>query len=127
METASGKRECQPSINAATSGVDSAASAPATLFKVFDFNSGMNFLIDTGSQISILPASTWDKSNRSRTQELMAANGTTIDAFGQRLLSLRLGKMNFKWSFAVAAVTQPILGADFLCAHALMVDMKGWR
>ena len=31
------------------------------------------------------------------------------------------------WSFSVADVSQPILGADFLEHHGLLVDMKGKR
>ena len=126
----SGKCECRPPVNAAVVGTSSVAFTPATLFKVYDFDSGVNLLVDMGSQISILPVSKWDRDNRSRGQDLMAANGTTFTTFGQRHLSLRFGKKNFQWAFMVADVTQPILGADFfcadfLCAHSLMVDVRG--
>ena len=57
----------------------------------------------------------------------MAANGSTIVTFGQRSLSLRFGKKQFRWVFLIAEVTQPIIGADFLCAHSLMVDVNGCR
>jgi cleavage and polyadenylation specificity factor subunit 1 len=33
----------------------------------------------------------------------------------------------FPWKFVIADVTQPLLGADFLCAYNLMVDIKGQR
>ena len=70
-------------------------------------------------------ASRWDRMHREKTQELLVANGSTIAAFGSRFLPLRIGKQQFSWSFTVAEVTQPILGADFLCAHSLMVDVAG--
>ena len=123
----SGVRETQkPAANRRHGGWHSNSGIfPASLFKAYDFESGMNFLVDTGSQISILPASKWDRENRSRGQELMAANGSTIEMFGQRCLSLRFGKQKFEWTFIIAEVTQPIIGVDFLCAHLLMVDVKG--
>ena len=40
---------------------------------------------------------------------------------------MRFGGLTFGWNFAVADVTQPILGMDFLCAHSLMVDVGGQR
>ena len=33
----------------------------------------------------------------------------------------------YVWQFIVADVTQPLLGADFLCSNTLMVDVKGQR
>ena len=33
----------------------------------------------------------------------------------------------YVWKFIVADVTQPLLGADFLCSNTLMVDVKGQR
>ena len=97
----------------------------SSLFKIYDFASGVNFLVDTGSQISILTASRWDRENWSKGSSLVAANGTSITSFGNRLMTLRFGVKNFRWNFVVADVTQPILGADFLCAHSLIVDVKG--
>ena len=102
-------------------------SLPASLFKIYDFTSGVSFLVDTGFQISILPASKWDRENHDRSQDLMAANGTAIATFGPRTLPLCFGKNQFQWLFRVADVTQPILEADFLCAHSLMVDVGGCR
>ena len=103
------------------------SEALSSVFRIYDFASGMNFLVDTGSQISILPASKWDKENRVKSSSLVAANGTSITSFGNRLMTLRFGVKSFRWNFVVAEVTQPILGADFLCAHSLMVDVKGRR
>ena len=42
-------------------------------------------------------------------------------------LALSLDGRLFNWTFVIANVTQPLLGADFLCSFNLMVDIKGQR
>lgn len=57
--------------------------------------------------------------------KLYAANGSTITVFGQTTLRLNLGlRRDFSWTFIIASVTQPIIGADFLAHFDLMVDLK---
>ena len=57
--------------------------------------------------------------------KLFAANGSSINTYGERLLTLNLGlNRRYSWKFIVANVSQPILGADFLKHHGLMVDLK---
>ena len=58
---------------------------------------------------------------------LEAANGSTIDTCGERLRTLSINVRQFEWKYTIANVTQPLLGADFLSANALMVDIKGQR
>ena len=127
MEVVPGKHESWPPLSAMVAGAQTVASSLASLFKAYDFVSGLNFLVNTGSQISILPASKSDKDNRSKGDKLLPANGTTLAMYRWRSLPLRFGELNFQWSFIVADVTQPIIGADFLCAQSLMVDVKGCR
>ena len=57
----------------------------------------------------------------------MAANGAKIATFGSRFRSLRFGSGQFTWNFVIAEVTQPILGADFLSANSLLVDVRRRR
>ena len=87
----------------------------------------MEFLVDTGSQVSILPPSDWDRQHSPRGLPLVAANGATIATYGSRFRSLRFGSSQFSWNFVVAEVTQPILGADFLSANSLLVDVRHHR
>ena len=47
--------------------------------------SGYNFLIDTGADISILPASSRDIKNLQQTRLLPAPDGKSIPSFGTRL------------------------------------------
>jgi len=97
------------------------------LLRVQDRNSGRRFLIDTGAEISVLPASSHDLRYANRGEPLVAANGTAIKSYGQRTLPLQLGSLRLNWSFTVADVSQPILGADFLRANSLLVDLRGGR
>ena len=39
-------------------------------------------------------------------------------------MTIDLPQGEFKWTFVIANVAQPLLGADFLRAHSLLVDMK---
>lgn len=56
--------------------------------------------------------------------KLQTATGTPIKVFSERQLSLNLGlRRDFKWTFIVAEVTHPILGADFLGHYKLLVDV----
>ena len=57
----------------------------------------------------------------------MAANGSNIRTYGKRTLTLQFNKRCFKWTFTIAEVSQPLLGADFLRAHSIFVDLKGQR
>ena len=42
-------------------------------------------------------------------------------------MTLSINGRKYVWKFLVADVTQPLLGADFLCSNSLMVDVKGQR
>lgn len=59
---------------------------------------------------------------------LYAANNTTINTYGEIKLELNLNlRRPYKWKFIIADVSKPIIGADFLCYHDLLVDMKNRR
>ena len=95
------------------------------LFYVTDTNLGLRFLVDTGAEVSLLPASI---SNRNRNQAglpLQAANNSTISTFGTRSLTLDFSlRRSLPWVFTLASVRNPILGADFLKYYQLLVDMQ---
>ena len=84
------------------------------------------FLVDTGSELSILPQGL-AKATRSNNQPLIAANGTPIKSFGTRQIVLQLGLQKYTWRFIIADVTQHILGGDFLRSHSLLVDLANER
>ncbi|XP_076059465.1 uncharacterized protein LOC143036093 [Oratosquilla oratoria] len=59
---------------------------------------------------------------------LHAANKTKIDVFRKPTLTLSLNlRRAFEWTFYVAEVSQPILGADFLNHYGLLVDIQRRR
>ena len=116
-----GKRDCRPPINGLAVG-----SKDSLLF-AYDKLSGRNFLIDTGAEISVIPASANDIRYGQRGQSLAAANGTTIKSYGQRNLPLKFGSHQYEWKFTLADVNRPILGADFLRANSLLIDLSGKR
>ena len=116
-----GKRRSRSSV------VASAAGQLNSLLFIVDDNSAKRFLVDTGASVSVFPASHKDRHSGVRTPSLGAANGTNIATYGTREMSLRLDRRNYKWPFIIADVKTPLLGADFLQANALLVDLQSRR
>lgn len=97
------------------------------LFYVTDRRSGGRFLVDTGAAVSVLPVKPSER-RRLSPLTLKAANDTRIRTFGRRVLGIDLSlRRLFNWSFIVADVSQPILGADFLRHYGLLVDLRASR
>uniref|UniRef100_A0A1S4HDH2 Peptidase A2 domain-containing protein n=2 Tax=gambiae species complex TaxID=44542 RepID=A0A1S4HDH2_ANOGA len=81
--------------------------------QIFDKSSGIRFLIDTGSDVSIIPASKIEKTREPSPFLLHAANGTKIRTYGNKFVSVVLGlRRKFSWNFSQADVTSTIIGAD---------------
>ena len=100
---------------------------PAQLL-VNDNHSGRTFLIDTGAQVSLLPATAHARRHPSPTApKLVAANGSSIASYGTQQTHVQLGKRKFTVTFIIADVRRPILGADFLRRHKLLVDLCGQK
>lgn len=104
----------------------SVGRATGLLF-IQDSLSGSRFLCDTGAQKSIVPASTLDILANGVGPPLEAANGSPIRTYGTRHIELCFGGQRFTWDFITAKVAVPLLGADFLCAYGLLVDVKNRR
>lgn len=84
-------------------------------------------MVDTGANISVIPK-TKGSSSQPLPFQLFAANNTIIPTYGEKTLELDLNlRRPYKWKFIVAAVSKPILGADFLNHHNLIVDLKKRR
>ncbi|GFW09579.1 hypothetical protein TNCV_3996851 [Trichonephila clavipes] len=100
--------------------VDLAASSPATEYKdcrnyrlfVTDKNTGLRFLVDSGADLSIIPASCKNKICDSF--KLYAA-GVTLN------LGLR---REFLFPFIIAKVDKGIIGTDFLKKFNLLIDIR---
>ncbi|KFD48852.1 hypothetical protein M513_10215 [Trichuris suis] len=119
-----GKRTGPP-VAAATTG----RGSQCPLLFVRD-TSGRRFLVDSGSEVSILPVGTpVGRAPLTNVPKLRAANGTLIDIFEtDKLVELDLGLgRTYPFKFFVAAVPEAILGADFLRAHVLVPDLRATR
>ena len=86
-----------------------------------DRDSGLVFLIDTGSDITLLPADKRTINNRPNDLILFAANNSRVLTYGTKRLSLNLNlRRKFSWNFGVAAVPNPIIEADLLAYYHLV-------
>jgi len=103
-----------------------AASVGATnqLLFIRDTLSGRKFLCDTGAKRSVLPATVSDTAGGDHGPHLTSANDTPIRNYGTKTVDLCFGGQRFTWDFVTADISFPLLGADFLCAHGLLVDVK---
>ena len=73
----------------------------------------------------MIPSLKSDRQHRQCGASLQAANGIPIPTYGTRSLTLNLGlRRPYRWVFIVADVKYPILGADFLGHHGLIIDVK---
>lgn len=113
-----------PTIESMVNIVDNLPQ-PSQRFFIQDKNTRIDYLIDTGADISILPVSHQRKNLKADTYKLYAANNTTIDTYGKQVKNLNLGlRRTFEWEFLVANVQKPIIGADFLVNYGLIIDLK---
>ncbi|XP_023245066.1 uncharacterized protein K02A2.6-like [Copidosoma floridanum] len=118
-----GKRVVLPSYQVAEVG----ATTPAeNRLHVSDKTSTIRFLVDSGSVVSLLPASLFKKPPARASLTLTAANASAISTYGTHRAEVNLGlRRAFVWSFIVADVQTAILGADFLTHFSLLIDLKG--
>jgi len=95
-------------------------SVGGALFYLTDTISGRRFLVDTGAACSILP----HHSNQPPANlKLVAADGRKIPTWGKKMCKINFNKADFSYTFVLAAVSQPILGIDFLKQFKLCVDV----
>lgn len=90
---------------------------------VRDKRTNVSFLIDTGSDVCILPISNSQKRGQPQ-MTLSAANTSPIHIYTSKMVTLDLGlRRIFKWCFLVGNVSTPIIGADFLYHFNLMPNL----
>ena len=88
---------------------------------IWDYASQRHFIVDSGADESIVPATAHDQT-LPHSQSLLAANGTEIATFGHRDLALSFAPgHHIVQSFWVANVKRPILGADFFIKQCLLI------
>ena len=107
------------------SGSDSRRQSRDLRLHVTDKKSGIEFLVDSGSILSLLPRSQVTQKLVPRELRLTAANGSNITTYGQHILVIDLGlRRPLTWVFTVADVRSAILGADFLAHYDLVVSLN---
>ena len=95
------------------------ADTSTRLLFIRDTLSGREFLCDTDAQRSVLLATVEDTAPGVHGPQLRSANDTPIRTYGTKTADLSFGGQRFRWDFFTA---DPLLGADFLCAHNLLVE-----
>ena len=117
------KRGSQPPVVAAAGNISN-----CNTLAVSDRRSGRSYLVDTGANVSVFPASFSDRKSRPNSASLVAANGSTIRTWGQHSVPLHLGRGRlFTQEFHIADVARPILGTDFFRQNNLAIDLAGQR
>lgn len=92
---------------------------------VVDTNSNIRFLIDSGADVSVIPPTLAQRRLPNNNVFLYTANKSRIKTFGEQTLVLNLGlRRPFRWTFMVADVSRPILGADFLSYFNILVSLR---
>lgn len=119
------KKPLRPVATAASAGQSPPSSR--RLF-IHDPITRLDFLIDTGADVSVIPRSCIENFNNIPELSLSAANGTRINVYGTKLMEVSLSlRRSFSHPFCVADVSKPIIGADFLSKFDLCVDLTRRR
>ena len=96
-----------------------ATPPPSSRLFILDQRSKFRFLVDTGSDVSVVPSTNFRHRNAC-SYRLFAVNGTPITTYGQCVLSVDFGlRREFRWPFTIANVSTAIIGADFLKSFGL--------
>jgi hypothetical protein len=87
--------------------------------------SKQRFLNDTSSNLSVFLSKLIPQSRERVNYDLCAANGTTFPTYRWLPLSLNMDlRREFTWRFAMAGVTNPFIGANFLPHYGFLVDCR---
>jgi len=97
-------------------------SSPLKFVNLIVMNSVQKALIDTGSAVSIVKPIDNVKLEPAP-RALCTASGDTLNTYGVAELDFELCGKSFTWKFFVCDTIYPILGADFLVANSLSVEL----
>jgi cleavage and polyadenylation specificity factor subunit 1 len=93
-----------------------------------DTNTQYEFLVDSGSDVSVLPRSLIKDPLQPSSYRLYAVNQSHIRTYGLKTIELDVGlPKKYTWNFVIADVSTPIIGADFLKHHSLLPDLTRGR
>ena len=126
-----GKRQSGAEINAA---LPRDVKGGNHLLYAEDSNDKTKWLIDGGALWSIVPPTTQQRASGPNAWKLQAANGSDIPCYGLTDRQVCIAEREFDFTFIIADVRQPILGADFLNRFYLapnhrdrcLIDLNDW-
>ena len=95
-------------------------STSSSLVYLKDNLSSCWFLVDSIASITVFPAPT---SSSASGVKLLTADGSSVSFYGSRIIPLPFGSSNFDWMFQLAQLSVPILGADYLYHHNLLLNV----
>lgn len=98
--------------------------SPSRRLFVTDSRSRLSFLVDTGSDLSLIALSNVSSTPVSTA---IAANGSPIYLYGTRNVTVDIGFGPMSWTFTIVSNRQlphSILGADFLAHFNISVDLR---
>ena len=130
-KTAFGKRKSGAEINAA---LPRDLKGGSHLLHAIDESDNTRWLIDGGALWSIVPPTPQQRASGPNAWRLQAANGSDIPCFGLTDRRVSIADREFDFTFIIADVRQPILGADFLNRFYLapnhrdrcLLDLNDW-
>ena len=96
-----GKWAGQPPVVALAAGHNSG------LLFLCDTVSKQQFPVDTGAEVSVLPATGLDRCTRKTGPPLLAANSSSIGTYGTCTLSLHFASNAYQWKFVIPEVSRP--------------------
>ena len=74
--------------------------------------------VDTGAEVSVVPATSLDMRTAQPGPSLLAANDSSIKTYGSCTLPLHFTSNKYQWTFTIADVSRSLLGADLLCSNS---------
>ena len=130
-KTFRGKRQSGAEINAA---LPRDIKGGNHLLYAEDSNDKTRWLIDGGALWSIVPPTPQQRASGPNAWKLQAANGSDISCYGLTDRQVCIADREFDFTFIIADVRQPILGADFLNRFYLapnhrdrcLIDLNDW-
>ncbi|GFV60662.1 transposon Ty3-I Gag-Pol polyprotein [Trichonephila clavipes] len=106
---------------------DSSSGFTSRRLFIRDHNSGICFLVDSGSDASLIVANKTEQ-KFPVIQTFRAANGTNINVYGRKFITVNFGlRRNFTYSFYVCNVSSAIIGAFFWYQFNLSPDLRHKR
>ncbi len=83
-------------------------------FFMKDYKSGRQYLINIGAEVSVIPASNFDKRSKPVGKRLTATNGSSIPTYRKQDIVVYIENTRYKWGFFLAVIDHPIIGSNFL-------------